>query len=173
MTDPEFRGEPAGIVTRTLSAVLDALVVVSLLVAGWAGWAAVRFIARPKRFTPPSPSWATVITVGCVVAVLYLAGSWATSGRTYGAQLLGLRVLDRRGVRLGWLRSTARALTYVLFPIGLAWTVVDRRNRSVQDLVFGSRVVYDWVPRVEFAGPPRGVIQEDVDVHTDDANAAS
>lgn len=147
MTDPEFRGLPAGIVTRTLASVLDAFVVAALLLALWGGWSAVTFLVRPARFTVPSPSWTVVVLTGCTAAVVYLAASWAISGRTYGGQVLGLRV-SHQGVRpLSWPRSLIRAATCVLFPLGLVWTVLDRRNRSLQDLLCASRVVYDWVPR--------------------------
>jgi uncharacterized RDD family membrane protein YckC len=38
----------------------------------------------------------------------------------------------------------ARAVLYVLFPAGLLWVLASRRNASVQDLVVGTAVVYDW-----------------------------
>jgi uncharacterized RDD family membrane protein YckC len=108
----------------------------------------VAFLARPARFVVPSPSWGLTVAVAAAASVLYLAVAWATTGRTYGAQLLGLRVLGTRQDRLTWPRSIARAAAYVVLPLGLAWAVLDRRNRSLQDLVLGSRVVYDWVPHL-------------------------
>jgi uncharacterized RDD family membrane protein YckC len=147
MTASEFRGLPAGIVTRTLACVLDAVVVTSALLVLWTGWTVVTFLARPVRFTVPSPSWTVVALVGSAAAVLYLATSWAVAGRTYGAQVLGLRVLRHDGRPLRWSRSLLRAVICVLVPLGLVWSVVDRRNRSLQDLLCGSTVVYDWVPR--------------------------
>jgi uncharacterized RDD family membrane protein YckC len=32
----------------------------------------------------------------------------------------------------------------VLFPAGLLWVLASRRNASVQDLIVGTAVVYDW-----------------------------
>jgi uncharacterized RDD family membrane protein YckC len=55
---------------------------------------------------------------------------------------MGLRVVGRRKPRLGPFVALLRAVTCVVFPIGLLWVVVDRRRRSVQDIVFGSKVVY-------------------------------
>jgi uncharacterized RDD family membrane protein YckC len=151
LTRPDFQQQPAGIVTRTLAALIDMLVVVVLLAVVWASYAAILFLARPARFRVPSPDWSEVVWVGSIASVIYLATAWATTGRTVGAQVLGLRVLDHRGGQLGWWRSVARAVTYVVFPIGLGWAIVDRRRRSVQDLVVASSVVYDWVPRVPIA----------------------
>jgi uncharacterized RDD family membrane protein YckC len=152
MSGPEFRGLPAGIVTRTLACVLDAIVVTLLLLVLWSGWSVVTFLARPARFTLPSPSWTLVVLVGSSAAFLYLATSWAISGRSYGAQVLGLRVVRHDLGALGWPRSLLRSVTCVLFPLGLAWSALDRRNRSLQDVLCASRVVYDWVPR---ASPDR------------------
>jgi uncharacterized RDD family membrane protein YckC len=56
----------------------------------------------------------------------------------------GLRVLDRSGRRLSVRRALLRAVLYVVFPAGLLWILVSRRNASVQDLVVGSIVIYDW-----------------------------
>jgi uncharacterized RDD family membrane protein YckC len=44
-------------------------------------------------------------------------------------------------------RSFARAVLYVLFPAGLLWVLVSRRNASLQDLLVGTVVVYDWAYR--------------------------
>jgi hypothetical protein len=35
-----------------------------------------------------------------------------------------------------------RAIACVVFPVGLAWVAVDDQRRSVQDLLFRSRVIY-------------------------------
>jgi uncharacterized RDD family membrane protein YckC len=59
---------------------------------------------------------------------------------------MGLRVVGRQGQLLGWPRSAARAALYVTFGFGLYWSVVDRRRRSLQDIVLGTAVVYDWQP---------------------------
>ena len=43
--------------------------------------------------------------------------------------------------------ATARVLC-VVFPIGLLWCVVSEENRSVQDLLLRTSVIYDWSVRV-------------------------
>ena len=64
-------------------------------------------------------------------------------------------MVDRRAARLGWARSTLRAAAYVVFPLGLGWAVVDKHNRSLQDLLLASAVIYDWIPRVPTTGATR------------------
>jgi uncharacterized RDD family membrane protein YckC len=148
-----FQGQVAGVVTRTAAAVVDMLVVVVVLVALWAGLAAVKFMARPARFSLPSPTYAQAVTVGLPIALVYLVVAWSSSGRTLGDQLLGLRVVSRDGDPLSGPGALLRAVLYLVFPIGLFWSAVDRRSRSLQDLVVGSRVIYDWRSYVPNRGP--------------------
>jgi len=140
----QFQGHRAGIVTRTLAAAVDFGVVLGVLLGTWVGWAAVRFLLNPQAFTWPAPPIGWVFVEGYVVAVVYLTVSWATVGKSFGGHLLGLRVVSFRGRRMSWPGALVRAAFCVVFPLGLAWVVVSRRNRSVQDIALQTSVVYDW-----------------------------
>lgn len=141
MTQPDDP-RTAGIVSRGVAAVVDLGVVLVLIGLGYAGLALTRLALNPSAFTFPSVSalFSTTVTFG--VSVLYLAACWAVSGCTVGAVVMGLRVIGRRGVRLPVVIAVIRAAACVVFPIGLAWVAVDKRRRSVQDVVLGTRVVY-------------------------------
>ena len=95
----------------------------------------------------PSGHLLASITTALFVATVYLFLSWWLFGRSYGDHVMGLRVVGRRGRRLGPLRSLLRAGFCVVFPIGLFWCLISPERRSVQDLVLWTRVVYDWMPR--------------------------
>jgi uncharacterized RDD family membrane protein YckC len=142
-----FQGQHAGIVTRSMAAAVDALAIVVLAFALMAGWSAVRFLAHPARFSFPRPSLFFDGIFACGIAFLYFSAAWATSGRTLGAQLLGLRVVDRDSERVRWGRSALRAALCVVFPVGLLWAVVSEQNRSAQDILLRTLVVYDWNPQ--------------------------
>ena len=139
-----FQGRPAGIVTRTCANAIDFAVVVGVLVGGYAVWFAGRFLISPAHFTAPRPPFLVVLLCGAVLLFCYFAAAWSTTGRTYGDHLLGLRVVDSRGERLRWRGAIVRAGFCVLFPIGLYWSVVSPRGRSVQDAVLRTSVLYDW-----------------------------
>jgi uncharacterized RDD family membrane protein YckC len=140
-----YQGHRAGIVSRVLAAAVDVLVVVVLLVGVWLGFTALRFLRAPRQFTFPAPGLTVAVVAFEVLAFAYLAVAWATMGRTLGADLMGLRVVDRHGRQLGWVWAALRAAFCVLFVIGLAWVAVSRQNRSVQDVVLRTSVIYDWV----------------------------
>jgi uncharacterized RDD family membrane protein YckC len=134
---------PAGLVTRLLAAALDMLVVLLLLGVVFVGVAASGFLVSPLSFRWPTPPPTLSILVGLLLALGYLTVGWATSGRTCGAAVLGLRVVVNGRGRLGWARAFLRALLYVIFPVGLLWSAVSRERRSVQDVLVRSIVVYD------------------------------
>lgn len=136
------RGSRAGVVTRCLANVVDAVVVLGLLAGGYAVVAAARFLLSPTSFRFPAPSLALLVVAGLGVLTVYFAVSWAVVGATYGDLLLGLRVADDGGVRLHWGRACVRAVLCTVFLVGLLWVLVSRENRSVQDLVVRSSVVY-------------------------------
>ena len=156
---PEMASQPtthAGVVTRVLAACVDLAAVALLTVLLDLATAGVRFAWSPVTFRWPQPAAGVAALVLLAVAVVYLAVAWAMTGRTYGARLLGLRVLSSRHMLLGWTRSVLRALTCVLLPVGLLWSGVSANRRSLQDIVFRSVVVYDSNPYVTPTAPPQG-----------------
>jgi uncharacterized RDD family membrane protein YckC len=142
-TRATVHGHAAGFVTRAVGATVDACAVVLAVAIGYVVVAGFRFLLHPRSFRFPAPGFAVILLVVGLVLAAYLTVTWAIPGRTYGDQLMGLRVTDLSGNRLHWSRAAARALLYVLFPLGLGWVLVSARNRSVQDVVLRTTVVYD------------------------------
>ena len=135
---------PAGIVTRVAAMGVDIAMVVVLGSVIYLGIAAARLIWSPTSFSWPTPTFGYVATTELLLAVVYLTASWATTGRSYGASLLGLRVLTFGRRIPGWPLAFVRAVFCVLFPVGLFWVVFSPARRSIQDVVLRTVVVYDW-----------------------------
>jgi uncharacterized RDD family membrane protein YckC len=144
-----YQGRQAGVVTRLTAGVIDAIVVLVLLLAGYVAVNGFLFLLDPRgfRFTEASP----LLSVGTwlLVLVVYLFAAWSTSGRSYGCHVMGLRVVSRRGGRLRPQVAFLRAVFCALVPIGLLLCAGGRHHRSLQDLVLRTSVIYDWRP-----GPP-------------------
>jgi uncharacterized RDD family membrane protein YckC len=139
-----LQGHRAGFASRVVADAVDLGVawligLSALLVAG----VVMYLLTGPPFSLPVMPNWLDV-SAFAVIAAAYLGLSWAATGRSVGKQVAGLRVVDRGGGRLSTWRCFARAVLYVLFPAGLLWILASRRNASIQDLVVGSAVVYDW-----------------------------
>jgi len=148
-----LQGRRAGLVSRLLANTVDFCIVALVVAAGYAGAAALRFLWNSRTFTFPAPGFGVLVIVGGVVMVLYLAACWTATGRTYGDHLLGLRVVNWRDRRLRPVGALLRAVLCVLFPIGLFWIALSRENRSLQDVLLRSSVVYDW-SRTPLRGSP-------------------
>jgi uncharacterized RDD family membrane protein YckC len=139
-----LQGHRAGFVSRVAADAIDLGVVWALGLAALLFAGVVRYLLTGPPFrTPVLPSWLGA-AAGSAIAVGYLASGWASTGRTVGKQVAGLRVVDRPGRRLPVRRALLRAVLCVAFPAGLLWVLVSRYNASIQDLLVGTAVVYDW-----------------------------
>ena len=147
-----YQGQRAGLVTRGLAATVDGLVVVAVVASGYVALNVAVFVVNPRGFRVVSVSAAVLLAAWLAMAFIYLAVAWWAVGRSYGCHVLGLRVVDHRGLKPHLLVAVARALACVVFPLGLGWCAVGPSRRSVQDLVLGTHVFYDWLP-----GPAHGV----------------
>ena len=144
-----FQGQQAGLVTRSLAAVIDALVVGVLLLSAYLGLNGFLFLVNPRTFQFVDTSFLPVVTFAMGVSILYLTAAWAATGRSYGCHVMGLRVVDHRGRHPRPLAALVRAGLCVFVPIGLLWCVVGRNRRSLQDVVLRTQVLYDWRPRAK------------------------
>ena len=90
------------------------------------------------------------------VSVAYLTACWATTGRTVGSLVMGLRVITSGHRLVRWPLAFIRAVLCVLFAFGLLWSAVDRRRRSLQDNVLRTEVVYDWRQDPDLVAPHGG-----------------
>jgi uncharacterized RDD family membrane protein YckC len=149
-----YQGAAAGLVTRVAANTLDAVVVGVTVAGGYAGYVALRLVLQPRRFHPAEPEWWWFLDAFLIGLVAYLTAGWWISGRTLGARVMGTRVTLADGARLGFVRSFARAVTCVVFPLGLLWCVAGPGHRALQDLVLRTRVVYDWRSRSADRGTP-------------------
>ncbi len=144
LSPSHLQGRTAGLVSRALAAVADALVVLGIAVLAGLALGAVRFLVSGPPFAVPRPSDGFTGAFGGCLAVGYLAVGWSVTGRTVGGRLMGLRVAHRSGRRLRPGRALLRAVLCVALPLGLFWAVPSRRGASVADLVVRSAVVHDW-----------------------------
>ena len=138
----------AGVVSRLAADGVDFVVFELLFALALAGFAFARFLLTSEPFELPRPPvWGTS-TAQVLFFAAYLAWGWASTGRTPGKALLGLRVVTDEGEPLGQLRAIARAaLCAVIGPALLAWVIVSRRNAGIHDLLLSTAVIYDWRPR--------------------------
>jgi uncharacterized RDD family membrane protein YckC len=133
----------AGLVSRGLANALDLVAVVAIGFAAQLVLSAVvgLFTRGFEVLTPPQP-WRGVLAA--LLVVVYLGYGWGLGGRTFGKTVMGLRVVGEDGEDIPTRRGMLRAVNYLVFPPGLLWAAVSRRNASLQDLLVRTAVVHDW-----------------------------
>ena len=140
MSHPGSRA--AGIVSRGVAAIVDLTVVGVIMGMLYLGLLLSRLVVNPTAFQVPAVGALFSTAAVLAVATLYLTAAWSVSGCTVGAVTMGLRVVGRRSERVTPVVAAVRAVLCVVFPVGLLWVAVDRRRRSVQDILTGTRVIY-------------------------------
>jgi uncharacterized RDD family membrane protein YckC len=139
-----FQGLRAGVVSRCLAGAADYLLVATATLGTYVGIVVLLFLVNPRDFNPPTWKFGQFLLVGFAYMFLYLTAAFATSGRTLGGRLMGLRVVGRKGTRMRWVPAAIRAGFCTVFPVGLFWCAISRENRSIQDIVLRTSVIHEW-----------------------------
>ncbi len=140
-----IQGLSAGFTSRLIAAFIDIALVAILVLGAWGGWEALRYILS-VFYTLPALSGVPLLIIGYLLMWLYWTWSWSIGGRSLGNILMGLRVQTRHGENLGLWLAGLRSAFSVVFALGLLWSIFSSKNKSLQDLVLGTEVVFDWAP---------------------------
>jgi len=143
----ELQGRLAGFPTRVLADVIDALIVFTIFLLIYSGlsilWDFLFSETIQIKVQPPGVNALGLWLTG----VIYLSIGWASTGRTIGKQVMGLRAVRRDAMPLHTGQAIGRAVICATFYELVMWTVLfSRRNAAVHDMIFKTVVVYDWIP---------------------------
>jgi uncharacterized RDD family membrane protein YckC len=141
-----LQGQRAGFISRLAADIIDVIVVVLAEFGVLFLAAVIRYLFTRDFRLFHTAVWLSV-SLFWVIAVAYLTSGWGSTGKTLGKQVAGVRVVRTTGRRLGFKPALVRAILYVLFPWGLVWSLVSRKNASLQDLLLRTVVLYDWAYR--------------------------
>ena len=141
----ELQGLRAGFISRAVASGTDVVLVLFIYVVGviLVSIAWDLFFSNSISVAAP-PHWLNELLVW-ILLVVYLTAGWST-GRTLGKQMLGLRVVRSDGSPLRFWRALFRALLCASFFPALLLALVNRRNRGLEDVAFGTVVTYAWLP---------------------------
>jgi uncharacterized RDD family membrane protein YckC len=142
-----FQGDRAGFFTRLLAVGIDFAVVVVILTTLYVAWAVVDFAINPTSFTLPRLTFGLMLVGAAFVAWLDFTVAWSTTGRTLGARVMGIRVVNHQGQVMRPAGAALRAAFCLGFMPGLFWVIVSNANRSLQDTLMRTSVIYDWTKR--------------------------
>ena len=140
-----IQGVSAGFTSRAIATFIDIGLVAVLVLGTWGGWEGLRYVLN-VFYQLPSGQGFPLLLVGYFIMWIYWTWSWSTGGRSLGNVLMGLRVQTQRGNNLGLGLAALRSLLSVVFALGLVWALISRKNRSIQDILLRTEVVFDWAP---------------------------
>lgn len=146
-TRDERAGHYAGIISRSASFVLDAVVfTVGALGTVFVVHAVAALMqGEPVNLDNTDSLLPEVVFLGG--SFVYFAGAWWVFGRTVGEAVFGLRVVRGNGRRITVARAVVRfvfmTLGLSLLGLGYLWMLIDKRRRTWGDIVAGTVMVYD------------------------------
>jgi uncharacterized RDD family membrane protein YckC len=166
----DYQGTRAGFVSRAVAACIDVLLVFLVVLGTIAVLWALSFILGSN--SPDAggaevdriPGAAAMVLYGYWLNWAYWTIGWATSGRTIGNLIMGLRVVNFQGRHPRWIGAALRSAFCTVFPFGLLWVIPSGANRSVQDVVLRTSVVYDWVISIPGFRKPAPAVPASLDV---------
>jgi uncharacterized RDD family membrane protein YckC len=140
-----MRGVRTGLISRLIADAIDLAIVALLLFAGLFAAGVVMYMLGDGRFRLPRGGPLLTAIAYPAIEIVYLSYMWGSRGKSFGKELLGLRVLQKEGHVLRPVRAFGRAV-FVTFLGGpsLLWVPFSRRNAAVHDLVLQTEVVHDW-----------------------------
>jgi uncharacterized RDD family membrane protein YckC len=144
------QGHYAGAVTRLVAFIVDQAVVTAVFSIAVAATTYAIDLVADHQGSFEFPTWALASSFA-LWWILYYSYSWATSGKTFGMAVLGLRVVRRNGedagVRSAVLRTLSLPLSFLLFGLGFVGIITNREHRALHDRIADTAVVYDWDAR--------------------------
>jgi len=143
----ELQGRLAGFPSRVLADVIDVAIAFGIFVLIYSGISILWDFFNSDTIQIKVQSPGINASGMTLTAVIYFTIGWASTGRTIGKQVMGLRVVRRDAAPLSTLQALGRALICVLFWYLVMWTVLfSRRNAGIHDMILKTVVVYDWIP---------------------------
>lgn len=171
----------AGVGTRIVAAVIDALVIgVVMFAVAFGAIAAAPALDGLADEAGFALTIVLVALVGAIPLVYYVGFETLDGGRSMGKRALRLRVVRDNGLPVGFTGSLIRNLVRLVdllpaaYLVGLVSVVASRANQRVGDLAAGTLVIREvpheeastWSPAGELVGP-----RWDVSAVTDDEAA--
>jgi uncharacterized RDD family membrane protein YckC len=142
-----FQGQRAGFVTRVVAHSIDFVLIALILMSMYVGLVVLVFVVAPTNFTAPRLSFGAVLGAAAFVSWTFFTIAWSTTGRSPGAKVMGVRVVRRAGTVMRLPGAALRAAFCLAFMPGLFWVIVSSQNRSLQDTLLRTSVIYDWTKR--------------------------
>jgi uncharacterized RDD family membrane protein YckC len=156
--DPPSQGY-AGIVSRGVAFVIDAVVIDTALIVIGACIALVLSVLVPDDFEPGTAGAVAGLGAWGVIGAAYFIAFWTLTGQTVGMRAMRLHVTDASGNRLRPARALIRVVGMWLAALplmaGYALILFDGRRQGLHDKLAGTLVCHVAGVYAPMAAHPR------------------
>jgi uncharacterized RDD family membrane protein YckC len=142
----DLQGRLAGLPSRALADVIDVAIAFGIFVLIYSGLSILWDFLQSDTIEIQVQSPGLSATGMWLTLIVYLTIGWASTGRTIGKQVLGLRVVRRDAKALRPGQAFGRAVLCASFYPGLLVALFSKRNAALEDFVCNTFVLYDWIP---------------------------
>jgi uncharacterized RDD family membrane protein YckC len=147
-----LQGDYCGPVSRLAAFALDVVLSYFLFTVALAAVSfSVSVVVGHQVHYSRSGSSVVVLAISIVWEFFYFAYPWATTGKTPGMVVLGIRVVRADGAHPEPWRAVVRTLilpvSVVFFFVSLPLILLQRAHQAPHDLAAGTAVVYAWDAR--------------------------
>jgi uncharacterized RDD family membrane protein YckC len=136
----------AGLVSRAIAYLLDALIVALVFTAGAVVMGLIAPVIGTRVYDVARDVGSAYLLVLPALLAVYCALFWSLAGRTPGMALVGVRVVTVGGRPVSWPAALVRAVVLAYFPVGAVWALVDRRHQAVHDKIARTVVIRPTIP---------------------------
>lgn len=137
--------EVVGLPRRLLAGLIDGLFMIFLNFALVVVIGFLSMLFASANPNDPVPFSRLAAITGIILSLLYFVASWMRSGQTIGKMVLGLKVVDGDGGKLGLGRALLRYAGYIvsslIASLGFLWIAYDGKHQGWHDRMAGSYVV--------------------------------
>jgi uncharacterized RDD family membrane protein YckC len=124
---------PAGLVSRTIAYLIDAVLIAGFFAVGTAVVSLVASVVSARAYDLTRGVASAYLIVLPAVLAIYCALFWSLAGRTPGMALVGVRVVSTGGRPVSGPAALVRAIVLAYLPVLALWAVVDRRHQGLHD----------------------------------------
>lgn len=142
------RGAYAGIVSRGVGYVIDAVVTAVIVSSGtFVVNAVIQSLGNESPDLSNAGGPALLLLITGLVFLFYVSICLWLFGKTLGMMVMGVRVVKADGTGIGLARALVRTFFMGLssfFMLGYIWIAVDNRRQAWHDKIARTFIVYDW-----------------------------
>ena len=133
---------PTGMIRQLMAIIYDLLLLLAIL---FIAFALASIANRGEAIDSSHPYHLFFVAYLIIICFLYFAWFWVHGGQTLGMKTWRIKLLSTSSGDFNWLQAGIRfcvaPMSCACLGLGFIWPVIDKKNRSWQDIASHSRLI--------------------------------